>query len=168
MEDEHKIASMISDYLMQYDYDTHVVRDFKQVEQEYLRYKPQLVIMDVSLPWQDGFHLCRSLRRHSKVPIIFLSARAGELEQVLGIESGGDDYLTKPFSLDVLHAKIKAILRRTYGEYAQEHQERVFLEVGSMQLDLGKAEIWANGESQSLTKNGLRLMCTLMENQIKW
>ena len=96
------------------------------------------------------------------MPVVFLSARAGDMEQVMGIESGGDDYVTKPFSLDVLHAKIKAALRRTYGEYSDLSKEHSFLYIGDLQLDLTTAEIMMNGESQSVTKNELKLLHILM------
>lgn len=119
--------------------------------------------MDVNLPYADGFHLTRAIRRHSAVPILFLSARAGDMEQVLGMESGGDDYITKPFHLDVLLAKVKAMLRRAYGEYAQAGESRVVLQAGALELDLTAAELRCRGQSQSLTRNELRLLHLLME-----
>lgn len=162
IEDDPKIASAISEFLRRYGYGTALVTDFQRVLQELLKYDPHLVIMDVNLPYQDGYHLCRILRKHSQVPVVFLSARAGDMEQVMGIESGGDDYVTKPFSLDVLHAKIKAVLRRTYGEYSDLSKEHSFLHIGDLQLDLTTAEIRMNDKSQPVTKNELKLLHVLM------
>jgi len=166
VEDDPKIAGLVADYLTRYGYATHLIQDFKRVEQEFLAVGPDLVLMDVNLPYQDGFHMTRLLRRHSAAPILFLSARAGEMEQVLGMESGGDDYITKPFHLDVLHAKIKAMLRRAYGEYAQaDPTSRSVLQVGNLQLDLaaGEMRLFGQVESQGLTRNEQKLLQLLME-----
>lgn len=164
IEDDSKIAAGISDYLARYGYRTALVQDFARVEEEFLQSNPHLVLMDVNLPYRDGFHLTRDLRRHSSVPILFVSARSGDMEQVLGMESGGDDYITKPVNLEVLHAKIKAMLRRAYGEYATpETQSRALVRVGALELDLTAAELRWVGEAQPLTRNELRLLHLLME-----
>ncbi len=166
VEDDPKIAGLVADYLTRYGYMTHLIQDFRRVEQEFLAAKPHLILMDVNLPYQDGFHMTRLLRRHTAAPILFLSARAGEMEQVLGMESGGDDYITKPFHLDVLHAKIKAMLRRAYGEYAQaDPAGRSVLQVGVLELDLaaGEMRLFGQAESQALTRNEQKLLQRLME-----
>ncbi|NLW18029.1 MAG: response regulator transcription factor [Firmicutes bacterium] len=118
VEDDEQLASIITGELERYGYEAQRVTDFAQVKLEFLRLQPHLVIMDINLPLYDGFYWCRQLRTVSTVPIIFLSARTGDMDQVLAIENGGDDYITKPFSLEVLRAKIRGALRRTYGEYA--------------------------------------------------
>lgn len=164
VEDDGKIAEAVRAYLERYGYSATVVDDFRHVEQEFRRLRPHLVLMDVNLPYQDGFHLTRALRRHSAVPILFLSARAGEMEQVLGMESGGDDYITKPFHLEVLHAKVKAVLRRVYGEYAHGEQAAPgVLQVGRLQLDPTAGEVRFGGEAQALTRTELKLLHLLME-----
>lgn len=163
VEDDAKIAGSVSGFLERYGFQTVLAADFRQVEQECLAANPHLVIMDVNLPYQDGFHLCRAIRRHSAVPILFLSARAGEMEQVMGMESGGDDYITKPFHLDVLHAKVRAMLRRAWGEYAQPDGARAVLRAGALELDLAAAEMRYAGQSQSLTKTELKLLHILIE-----
>lgn len=165
VEDDHKIASAIEEYLLRYGYEAATIQDFRQVEAEFRAFDPHLLILDVNLPYQDGFHLCRSLRRLSAAPILFLSARAGEMEQVLGIESGGDDYMTKPFHLDVLHAKVKAMLRRVYGEYAQSGAgARSLLQVGALTLDLASGEVRYGDQVQTLTRNEIKLLSLLMES----
>jgi DNA-binding response OmpR family regulator len=109
-----------------YGYDVARVADFTRVERTFLEQQPHLVLMDVNLPFQDGFHLTRAIRRHSSVPVLFLSARAGDMEQVLGLESGGDDYITKPVNLEALHAKIKAALAMggAAGDLAHSYRPR--------------------------------------------
>lgn len=164
VEDDKKIADAVKGCLERYGYEAHLAEDFRHVEAQFLRLKPHLVLMDVNLPYQDGFHLTRQLRRQSAVPILFLSARAGEMEQVMGMESGGDDYITKPFHLEVLLAKVRAMLRRSYGEYAQGDQARqALLQAGDLQLDLTTAEMRLGAHSLLLTRNEMRLLHLLME-----
>jgi DNA-binding response OmpR family regulator len=163
IEDDPTIASSLADYLTRYDYAVTRVTDFRQVEQQFLQTQPHLVLMDVTLPYQDGFHLTRALRRHGHTPILFLTARAGQMDQVLGLELGADDYITKPFDLEVLHARIKAVLRRTYGEYAVG-ESGTTLRAGALTLDLAAAELSYTGQApQPLTRNELKLLALLIE-----
>lgn len=164
VEDDVKIATSVADYLRRYGYDVAAVADFNDAEAEVLAYEPHLIIMDVNLPYQDGFVLTRRLRQHSTVPILFLSARSGEMEQVFGIESGGDDYVTKPFSLEVLHAKIRSLLRRAYGEYVQSESERAVLAAGDLRLNLLSGTASANDSEQSLTPNEVKLLHLLLQH----
>lgn len=168
VEDDPKIANGIHAHLDQYGYFPRVIRRFDQVEEEFKAFDPHLVIMDVNLPFQDGFYLCHQIRRYSAVPVLFLTARTGEMEQIFGLESGGDDYMTKPFSLQVMLAKVKALLRRSYGEYAERVLEPSVLHVGDLRLDLTSAQVQYGEETQSLTKNELKLLALLMEkgNQV--
>ncbi|MGE5560342.1 MAG: response regulator transcription factor [Chloroflexota bacterium] len=161
VEDDATIAETVAEHLSRYGFDALRVTSFHRVENEFVAGKPHLVILDVNLPYQDGFHVCRALRRRSSVPILFVSARTGDMEQVLGIESGGDDYVTKPFQLDVLLAKVRALLRRAYGEYAH-NEERAVLDVGDLRLDLDAGEVWRGDAVQTLTRNELRLLALLM------
>jgi len=162
VEDDGKIAGAISEHLERYGYDMVRVVDFARVEETFLAAQPHLVLMDVNLPYQDGFHLTRTLRRHSSVPVLFLSARSGDMEQVLGIECGGDDYITKPVNLDVLQAKVKAALRRAYGDYATATPRSV-VRAGDLELDLTAAELHWQGEAQPLSRNELKLLHLFME-----
>ncbi|MDF2629108.1 MAG: two component transcriptional regulator, winged helix family [Symbiobacteriaceae bacterium] len=169
-EDDEKIAGAVQAYLTRYGYKCTVARDFLAVQQEIAEASPHLVILDVNLPFQDGFHLCQAIRRRSAVPILFLSARAGDMDQVRGMESGGDDYITKPFALEVLLAKVKALLRRAYGEYAPGAKQTATLQVGILTLDLAAAEMRlapalapAPPPAQPLTRNELKLLHLLME-----
>ncbi len=165
VEDDETIGHLVAGHLARYGYVVTLTKDFREVEREFESLQPNLVVMDVNLPYQDGFHLCRAIRRKSKVPLLFLTARSGEMEQVLGIESGGDDYLVKPFHLEVLLAKVKAILRRTYGEYAGAGAQAgtTMMRLGGLELNLSRGELGFRGKTERLTHNELMLIRILME-----
>lgn len=167
VEDERKIAESIANYLERYGYQAIIAKDFSQVFAEFLQVQPHLVILDIQLPYQDGYHLCRQIRQSSNVPILILSSRAGEMDQIFGIETGADDYITKPFQLDLLFVKIKALLRRAYGEYHIRDESREIIAVGPLQLDLGRMELTYQGETQSLSKNEAKLLYLLMKRKGK-
>ncbi|MCI3923067.1 response regulator transcription factor [Paenibacillus sp. TRM 82003] len=120
IEDDAKIAGIVSEHLTKYGYEPRHIEAYDEVKRHLLRTEeaPHLVVLDINLPKYDGYYLCRQIRSVSNVPILFLSARAGEMDQVMAIEHGGDDYVTKPFHLEVLLAKIRSLLRRAHGEYA--------------------------------------------------
>lgn len=167
VEDERKIAESIANYLERYGYQAIIAKDFSQIFAEFLQLQPHLVILDIRLPYQDGYHLCRQIRQSSNVPILILSSRAGEMDQIFGIETGADDYITKPFQLDLLFVKIKALLRRAYGEYHIRDESREIIAVGPLQLDLGRMELTYQGETQSLSKNEAKLLYLLMKRKGK-
>lgn len=112
VEDDSKIAGILVNYLKRYGYEVFEVKQLDQVFAEFQEIKPDLVLLDINLHYFDGFHWCRLIRTVSKVHIIFISARTDEMNQVMAIEYGGDDYLTKPFHLEMVLAKIKSVLRR--------------------------------------------------------
>ncbi len=119
VEDDDKIAEILCDYLDKYGYEAIRSSKFRDVKSDFLSISPDLVLLDINLPYMDGFFWCGQIRTVSKAPVIFISARSGDMDQVLALEHGGDDYITKPFSLDVVIAKVKASLRRAYGEYSR-------------------------------------------------
>lgn len=111
VEDSKDIRSLLQNYLEKYGYQTVVTSDFTSVLDLFLREKPDVVLLDINLPSYDGYYWCRQIRQHSTSPIIFISARSGEMDQVMAIENGGDDYIEKPFSYDIVLAKIKSQIR---------------------------------------------------------
>lgn len=125
VEDDKSLAEHMRNYLAGYQYNAIICHDFSAVTAEFLAADCQLVLLDVNLPYFDGFYWCRELRKLTTAPIIFLSARDQTMDQVFAIENGADDYLTKPFSYDLLLAKIKSYLRRAYGDYKNVQEERV-------------------------------------------
>lgn len=118
VEDDDKIAALLQGYLERYGFAISHADVRRDLKAQLLEAKPHLVLLDVNLPHYDGFYWCRQFRTVSNAPILFISARTGEMDQVMAIENGGDDYITKPFHLDLTLAKIKSALRRAYGEYA--------------------------------------------------
>lgn len=165
VEDDVRIATSIRDYLNGYGYFAQGVSDWTRVEEECWQFGPHLVILDVNLPGKDGFYLCQKIREHSSVPILFLSVRSGEMEQIYGMESGGDDYMIKPFRLDVLLAKIKALLRRSYGSLSAAEIRPVIIQVGGLTFWSDKGEIGYHGDRQSLSKNEWKLLGLLLERR---
>lgn len=125
VEDDPKIADLLLSAILKYGYDVVRVKDFQQVLEEFQQVKPELVLLDVNLPSYDGYYWCRQIRRISTCPVLFISAREGEMDQIMALENGGDDYITKPFHSGVVLAKIHSHLRRAYGEYAARREEPV-------------------------------------------
>ena len=124
VEDDNKIASLLEKQLQQYGYKVFCVHNFNQVMDEFKKVSPHLVLLDVNLPSYDGYYWCRQIRTVSQLPILFISARSGKMDQVMALENGADDYITKPFDYDIVLAKINSQIRRVYGEYANMMGER--------------------------------------------
>ncbi len=163
IEDDIKLGSMIEESLANYRFDVYRVPRFDNIVNELSGYGPHLIILDINLPGRDGFHICREIREKSTVPILFISARTGSLDQIMALNSGGDDYLTKPFSLDLLIAKVEAVLRRSWNYGKTERPD--FLEFRGMILDRGAFSLKYNGNVYELTKNEIRILFHLLENR---
>ena len=104
IEDDCSLANLIKESLEKYNYQVCIPKSLRNLEEEFKELKPDLVLLDINLPYYDGFYLCRTFRRESTVPVIFISARSSDMDQVMAMELGGDDYLVKPFSLEILIA----------------------------------------------------------------
>lgn len=124
IEDNVDLRCLLTKHLEKYGFNTVVVENFDVILEKFLEEGPDLVLLDINLPSFDGYYWCRQIRKHSTCPIIFISAREGTMDQIMALENGGDDYITKPFSYEMVIAKIKSHLRRAYGEYASSHGER--------------------------------------------
>lgn len=124
IEDDEAIARQIQQHFQHWDLQTTIANDFQQIMKEVRSVDPALVIIDIQLPAYDGFHWCREIRAESKIPIIFLSSRDQPMDSIMAMQLGADDYVQKPFHMDVLLSKIQALLRRTY-EYTQVEKETV-------------------------------------------
>ncbi|HHU18664.1 MAG TPA: response regulator transcription factor [Bacilli bacterium] len=162
IEDDPKIASYLESYLIKYNHQVIVIEKFNQVIEEFKAHDPDLVLLDINLPYYDGYYWCRQIRNLSICPVIFISARTGEMDQVLAIENGGDDYITKPFSPDIVMAKIRSQLRRAYGEYAGNQQERV-LTLAGLKLYPERHELHFAESSVELTKNETTILELLID-----
>lgn len=163
VEDDNIIARTVKRHLESWDYEVAVVTDFSNVLQEFLQFSPQLVLMDIKLPFYNGYHWCTEIRRVSKVPVIFLSSASDNMNIVMAVNMGGDDFIAKPFDLDVLTVKIQAMLRRSYDFMGQS----TVLEHRGAMLNLTEATLTYRQEKIELTKNDLRILQVLMENKEK-
>lgn len=163
VEDDEMIAGSVKRHLERWDYEVACVTDFSNIMPEYASAAPHLVLMDIKLPFYNGYHWCSEIRKVSKVPIIFLSSAADNMNIVMAVNMGGDDFIAKPFDLDVLTVKIQAMLRRSYDFVSQS----VVLEHRGAMLNLTEATLVSGGGKLELTRNELRILQVLMENKEK-
>ena len=163
VEDDNTIAERLASHLKKWNYKTICVRDFKNVMEEFKKTDPQLVILDIGLPFYNGFYWCQEIRKLSNVPIIFLSSMNDNMNIVMAMNMGGDDFIPKPFDLEVLTAKIQALLRRSYdfagNSSIMEHKGAV--------LNLMDATLTWAGQQLELTKNELKILHALLEHKEK-
>lgn len=161
VEDDAVIASAVEGHLRSWGWDARCAGDFWNILAEFAAFDLQLVLMDISLPSYNGYHWCGQIRQVSRVPVIFISSAADNLNIVMAVNMGGDDFIAKPFDLDVLTAKIQAMLRRTYDFAGQsrllEHRGAV-LNVDDGTLNAGNGRI-------DLTRNEHRILQVLLENK---
>lgn len=153
-EDDEVICSLVKKHLESWGYKVYAVEDFSDIMGEFVRVDPQLVILDLKLPCYNGFHWCDEIRRVSQVPVIFLSSAADNMNMVMAMSRGADDFIPKPFHLEVLSAKVQAILRRAYSFGTGAN----LLERGGAVLNLGSGDLSFQGRSVSLTRNELKIL----------
>ena len=163
VEDDPIIAKTVKNHLESWDYEVTLVSDFSNVAAEAKTCNPHLILMDIKLPACNGYYWCQEIRKDSKVPIIFLSSASDNMNIVMAVNMGGDDFVAKPFDLDVLTVKIQAMLRRSY-DFSDISDE---LEYEGMVLSLGDATVTYNGNKTDLTRNELKILQTLLENKGK-
>lgn len=166
IEDDPKIALLLQNHLEKYGYQASIIEDFDAIIETFEAVEPDLVLLDINLPSFDGFYWCRQIRKISTCPILFVSARSGEMDQVMALENGADDFITKPFAYEVVTAKIRSNLRRAYGEYAPKVKERV-LEMNGLNLYIERLEIEKAGQIIPLTKKEAVLLEMLMDRAPK-
>lgn len=160
VEDDRGIAQAVAEQAKLWDLETCCVEDFRDVMGAFAAFDPHLVLLDISLPAFDGYHWCSRIRQVSKVPVIFISSAADSMNIVMAMNLGADDFIAKPFDLEVLMAKVQALLRRAY-DFAGTGK---VLECGGAVLDLAGGALVYGGERVELTKNELRILQALMEN----
>lgn len=166
VEDDLKIAELLADTLRKYQYDVAIVDDFDRITEEVLDFEPHLILLDINLPSYDGYYWCRQLRQHTTCPILFISARSGEMDQVFALENGGDDFITKPFHYEIVLAKIRSHLRRSFGEYASNQSERI-IKCGSLHLYVERMELHKEETIIPLQKKECSILHLLMEDEPK-
>ena len=163
VEDDVVIADGLKTHFEKWDYKVECVTDFKNVMDTFLKFEPQLVLLDLVLPFFNGFHWCQEIRKVSKVPVLFISSANESMNIVMAMNMGGDDFIPKPFDLEVLTAKIQALLRRSYdfagNSSIMEHKGAV--------LNLMDATLTWAGQQLELTKNELKILHALLEHKEK-
>ena len=163
VEDDSGIAQAICEQGAMWELDVRCVRNFHDVLGEFTAYDPQLVLMDISLPFFNGYHWCSEIRRVSRVPLIFLSSAADNMNIVMAMNMGADDFIAKPFDQNVLMAKVQALLRRTYDFGASAP----LLEHRGAMLNTDEGTLSYQGEKIALSKNEFRILLTLMRSKGK-
>lgn len=163
VEDDSGIAQGIKDMAETWDFDVFVVEKFRNILKDYTEYQPHIILLDIILPFFDGYHWCNEIRKISKVPIIFISSASDNMNIVMAMNMGADDFIAKPFDKDVLMAKIQALLRRTYDFSS----DALILEHRGAFLNTGDNTLIYNDEQIPLTRNEYRIILCLMENKGK-
>ncbi|GIP23943.1 response regulator transcription factor [Paenibacillus sp. J22TS3] len=164
IEDDSKLTEMLRSHIEKYEYRTVIVTDFNRVMDTFHETKPSLVLLDVNLPSYDGFYWCRQIRSVSNCPIIFISARESQMDQVMALENGADDYITKPFHYEVVMAKIRSQLRRAYGAYSTAQEERTVI-LDGLVLYPERLLMELSGRRVELTHKEALLMELLMQRK---
>ncbi len=163
IEDDPGIAEAISEQAKMWELDVRCINNFRAIMSEFSEYDPHLVLLDISLPFFNGYHWCNEIRKVSKIPIIFISSASDNMNIVMAMNMGADDFIAKPFDQNVLMAKIQAMLRRTYDFAAAVP----ILEHRGALLNTGDNSLTYQQQHITLTKNEYRILLTLMENKSK-
>lgn len=163
IEDDEIIAKSIEKEISNWGFIAKKVTNFQDIIPEFVEFNPQLILLDITLPFYNGYHWCSEIRKLSKVPIVFISSASDNMNIVMAMNMGGDDFISKPFDLNVLVAKIQAILRRTYDFSSQTN----LLEHNGAILNINDNSISYNDEKVELTKNEYKILQTLLENKGK-
>lgn len=164
IEDDFNISRIIDESLTKEGFKTRRISDFSKIVEGFIEFTPELILLDINLPVEDGFYWCKQIRALSKVPIIFISARNSDMDIVIATHMGGDDYLIKPFSIEVLMAKVKGMLRRTY---AYNDIEMNVVSFNGLILNIDNGMISYEDRQETLTHNEKEILKLLIKNQGK-
>ncbi len=164
VEDDKALCNNIKASISKWNFEGIAVQNFEDILKEFVKHNPHLVIMDINLPYFDGFYWCKKIRDISRVPIIFLSSRDSNMDIVMAVNMGGDDYVTKPFSMDILLAKMQALIRRAYS-YGQVDEQ--IIECNGVILNISDGTLTYNEKKIELTKNEFKILQLLMRNKGK-
>jgi DNA-binding response OmpR family regulator len=164
VEDDRTISKIIEDHLKKWGYETSTAEDLSDVISSFTAVSPHLILMDINLPYYDGFYWCAKVRELSNVPIMFISSRDTDGDKIRAISQGGDDYIEKPFSMDLLTAKISAVLRRAYSSGDQSLN---IMQYREMILNVERLQVFCGDMEAGLTKNECRILTLLVKNHGK-
>lgn len=164
VEDDEMLLSLLQDFFQKYGFDTFCVTEFDTLIEDFQSFQPHLVLLDINLPKFDGYEWCKQIRKNSNCPIIFISARDSKMDQVMALEYGADDFITKPFDYEITLAKIKSHLRRAYGTYATMSNQRI-LDKDGLQLNLDHLTLTWKSNTVELRNTEAKILDLCM-NQI--
>lgn len=162
VEDAETLRNELKEFLINYGYEVEAPKDFQQIIKYVTREDIHLILLDINLPVYDGYYICREIRKSSQVPIIMVTSRDNEMDELMSMNLGADDFITKPYNPQILLARIENVLRRTYA-----HQESSMLQFGSLKLDLSNGTISHQHQQEELTKNEIKILHCLMKNKGK-
>lgn len=162
IEDEEKIRRELGTFLSRYGYDVVTSDNFENMVEETLKAEPNVVLLDINLPYYDGYYICREIRKTSDVPIIVVTSRDSDMDELMSMNLGADDFITKPYNTQILLARIASIIRRTYGNSDVE----IFSHKG-LKYNLSTSEIEFEDKKQELTKNESKIIYVLIKNKGK-
>lgn len=163
VEDSDTIREELKKLLSKYGYNINTPTNFENIIEEVHSSKPDLILLDINLPYFDGYHICREIRKTSKVPIIIVTSRDSDMDELMSMNLGADDFVTKPYNTQILLVRIEALLRRTYGREEQSNK----LTYKNFELDLSKGILISGDNKLEITKNEIKILSYLMEHKGK-
>ena len=162
IEDDVKINEQLGSFLKRYGYEVATSFDFENIVDIALEEKPKIILLDINLPVFDGYYICKEIRKQSNVPIIVVTSRDTEMDELISMNLGADDFITKPYNAAILLARIESIIRRVYGNNSME-----IYEYNGLRYNLSTSEMEYEGNKSDLTKNESRILYTLIKNKGK-
>lgn len=162
IEDEEKIRNELCTFLNKYGYETSYSLDFENILEEFMKDKYHLVLLDINLPYYDGYYICREIRKRSSIPIIVVTSRDSEVDELMSMNLGADDFITKPYNTQILLARISSIIRRAYNNSDSE-----VLEYRGLIHNLSTSEAEFDNKRIELSKNESRILYVLIKNKEK-
>ena len=162
IEDEEKIRVELSEFLNRYDYEVSYSTNFENIVNIALKENPHVILLDINLPYYDGYYICREIRKNSNVPIIVVTSRNSEIDELMSMNLGADDFITKPYNTQILLARISSIIRRTY-----QNLEAETFEFNGLKYNMSTSEMSFKDNKIELTKNESRILYTLMKSKGK-
>ena len=162
VEDDEKLGSELKIFLKNNGYETRILKEFKNTIEDILKIKPDLLLLDINLPEADGQHICKEIRKKSNMPIIIITSRDNEIDELLSINYGADHYVTKPFNIQILLAKIESLLRRT-----KEIKNQEIMDCKQFKINISKSTIIRENKEIELTRNEFKILKCLVENRDK-
>ena len=161
IEDEEKIRVELSEFLNRYGYEVSYSTNFENIVNIALKENPHVILLDINLPYYDGYYICREIRKKSEVPIIIVTSRDSDMDELMSMNLGADDFVTKPYNTQILLARIAALLKRSNNKTTSNN----ILNYKNLQLNLSNAKITCENKEAELTKNEVKILSYLMNHQ---